>query len=197
MNFTRLLFEVFYRIGYTPWEGHTVPAALTRLVEGADRLSPGRALDVGCGTGDSSIYLARHGWEVTGLDFATAALGRARHKAAAAKVPVRFMQADATKLETYGLGADFRLVVDNGCLHGLSDEGRDAYVRGLTSTVPSGGRLVLAGFLPGKRRGPRGFDQDEIVRRFSPGWELLSGGTDTDMSNDPSDPIAVYALRRR
>jgi len=197
MNPGRLLFELFYRIGFTPWEGHRLPAALTRLVEGTDRLSTARALDIGCGTGDSSIYLAQHGWDVTGIDWATAALARARKKAAATKVAVRFMQADATKLETYGFGTDFRLVVDNGCLHGLSDEGRDAYVRGLTSMVPSGGRLVLAGFLPGKRRGPRGFDQDEIVRRFSPGWELLSAGVDQAVSNDPSDPIAVYDLRRR
>lgn len=197
MNAGRLLFELFYRIGYTPWEGHKLPAALTGLVEGAGRVSPGRALDVGCGTGDSSIYLARHGWDVTGVDWATAAVGRARRKAAAAKVSVRFMQADATKLDTYGLGTDFRLAVDNGCLHGLSDEGRDAYVRALTAMVPVGGRFILAGFLEGKRRGPRGFNQDEVVRRFSAGWELLSGGIDPAVSNDPSDPIAVYDLRRR
>jgi hypothetical protein len=62
--------------------------------------------------------------------------------------------------------------------------------------VPSGGRLLIAGFLPGKRRGPSGVGRDEIERRFSPGWELLGSGVDPGVSNDPKDPIAVYELRR-
>ena len=95
------------------------------------------------------------------------------------------------------LGSDFQLAVDNGCLHGLSDQQRDAYVQELTAMVPPGGRLILAGFLEGARRGPRGFNKPEIERRFSPGWELLHSGIDPKVSNDPGDPIAVYDLRRR
>ena len=196
MNLARLMFGLFYRIGFTPWEGHTLPARLTALVEGPAAAAPGRALDIGCGTGDTSIYLARHGWDVTAIDFVKQVLARTRAKAAAAGVSVRTMYADATKLASYDLGGPFQLVVDNGCLHALSDEGRSAYVRDVTAMVPSGGRLIIAGFLEGKRRGPRGFNREEIERRFS-SWELLSSGVDTDVSNDANDPIAVYELRRR
>lgn len=158
MAFSRLLFEIFYRIGFTPWEGHKLPSRLTALVEGPSALPAARALDVGCGTGDTSIYLAKHGWDVTAVDFAKPALARARGKAQAAGVNVRFAHADATRLASYGFGTDFRLVADNGCMHGLSDDGRAEYARALTAMVPSGGRLVIAAFLPGKRRGPAGVE---------------------------------------
>ena len=195
MGFERFLFGVFYRVGFTPWEGHGQAARLRDLVEGPNRLPPGRALDIGCGTGDASIYLARHGWHVTGLDFVNRALARARRKAAAAGVNVRFVQGDATRLASYGLGP-FDLVVDNGCLHGLSDEGRDAYVRDVTGVVSPGGRLIVAGFPEAKRRGPRGFNQPEIERRFAAGWKLLQAGIDPNVSNHAHDPIAVYELQR-
>ena len=197
MRLDRLVFGAMYRIGFTPWEGHALPAKLTELVEGRGALPAGRALDIGCGTGDTAIYLARHGWDVSAIDFVKRALDRARAKTEAAGVSVRYVHGDATQLGSYGLGPEFGLVTDNGCLHGLSNEGRDAYVRGLTPLVPPGGRLILAGFKEGKRRGPRGVDRPEIERRFASGWELVSSGVDVAVSNDPKDPIVVYDLRRR
>ena len=74
------LFRVFYGFGFTPWDGHAHTKALRELIEGtADTpaLPPAAALDVGCGTGDSSVYLAQHGWHVTGVDFVPKALGKA------------------------------------------------------------------------------------------------------------------------
>ena len=61
-------------------------------------LAPGTALDLGCGTGDNSIYLAKHGWQVTGVDYVAKPLDKARAKAAANKVAVNFAQADVTRL---------------------------------------------------------------------------------------------------
>lgn len=83
------LFRVFYRLGFTPWDNHALAQSLRNLVEGNDStgsLPAGAALDVGCGTGDSSIYLSQHGWQVTGIDFTPEALDKACAKARAAKV---------------------------------------------------------------------------------------------------------------
>ncbi len=197
MRFNRLTFGLFYRIGFTPWEGHPLPARLRELVEGPAALPKGKALDIGCGTGDTSIYLARHGWSVTAIDFVTIAIERARAKAAAAGMQIRMRQADVTRLDSYDVGNGFELIVDNGCLHGLSDEGRAAYVRDVGAIAVPGTTLLLAAFSERKRRGPRGFDRPEVERRFAPGWELLGSWRDAAVSKRPDDPIYVYELRRK
>ena len=99
----QLLFRILYGIGLTPWDGHPRSATLRELVEGSDRRSPGSALDVGCGTGDTSIYLAQSGWHVTGVDFTPKALEKARTKARAAGAAVDFIHADVTHLSQAGI----------------------------------------------------------------------------------------------
>jgi 2-polyprenyl-3-methyl-5-hydroxy-6-metoxy-1,4-benzoquinol methylase len=134
----RLLFQAFYRLGVIPWDGHPLAKSLRDLIEG-DGTSPalpaGTTLDIGCGTGDNSIYLAQHGWQVTGVDFVERAIDKARAKAEAKKLSITFAQADVTQLSTSGVGSDFALIVDNGCLHGISGEDRDAYVREVTAVA--------------------------------------------------------------
>ncbi|MEJ5943781.1 class I SAM-dependent methyltransferase [Pseudokineococcus basanitobsidens] len=72
------------------WSGR--PNAL--LVEVAGPLAPGRALDLGCGEGGDSVWLASHGWTTTAVDVAPTALGRTREAAAAAGVEVATEQHD-------------------------------------------------------------------------------------------------------
>lgn len=168
------LFRVFYRLGFTPWDGHPQSAALRDLVEGSNALPPGSALDLGCGTGDASIYLAQHGWRVTGADFIPKALDEARAKARAAGATVDFIQADVTHLSQSGIDPGFQLIVDNGCFHGMSDHDRDLYVQEVSTVAAPGARLFMIAFKPSGRFGPQGVEQAEIERRFTPGWTLLS-----------------------
>ena len=80
----RAVYDLLYRIG-APWDGPPRPE-LVALVEAGvltpARLAPGRAIDLGCGTGANVRYLARHGFETTGVDFSTVALQVARRRAA-------------------------------------------------------------------------------------------------------------------
>ncbi|MEX2581724.1 MAG: class I SAM-dependent methyltransferase [Gemmatimonadota bacterium] len=197
LSMGRLMFSLMYRIGFTPWDGHPLPARLREWVEGVEALPPGKALDLGCGTGDTAIYLARHHWEVTAVDFVEGALEKARRKTERADVDVRYFRADATELGRYGLGKDFDLIVDSGLLHGLSDPARNAYVRELGAHVIPGGRLLILSFDAKARRGPRGISQAEVERRFAHDWELIATGVDLAASREPTDPIFVHALRRR
>lgn len=168
------LFRVFYRLGFTPWDGHPQSAVLRDLVEGSDPMPPGSALDLGCGTGDASIYLAQHGWRVTGTDFVPKALDEARAKAAAAGATVDFVHADVTHLRQSGIDPGFQLIVDNGCFHGMSDHDRDLYVQEVSAVADPGARLLMIAFKPAGRFGPAGVEQAEIERRFTPDWALLS-----------------------
>ena len=190
---------MLYGIGFAPWDGHPLAKGLRDLVEGsadASALSPGTALDVGCGTGDSSIYLAKHGWQVTGVDFVPKALDKARAKARAADVDVEFVHADVTQLSHVGIGSDKGLIVDNGCLHGMSDEDRDAYVREITTLAAPNARLSLVAFTPGGSFGVPGIGQAEIERRFAPGWALLAEANEPAATAKGRFAARYYLLQR-
>jgi SAM-dependent methyltransferase len=168
------LFRVFYALGFTPWDGHPLSTTLRELVEGADALPPGAALDVGCGTGDTSIYLAQHGWQVTGVDFTLKALDKARSKARAADATVNFLHADVTHLRQAGINGPFQLIVDNGCFHGMSEGDRDLYVHEISAAATPGARLLMIAFKRSGGFGPAGVDQTDVERRFTPTWQLVS-----------------------
>ncbi|HWF29181.1 MAG TPA: class I SAM-dependent methyltransferase [Mycobacterium sp.] len=193
------LFRIFYRVGFTPWDGHAIAQSLRDLVEGTGdnrALPTGSALDVGCGTGDCSIYLARHGWKVTAVDFVVKALDEARAKAGTADVSVDFVRADVTHLSHAGIGAGFQLIVDNGCIHNMSDGDRDAYVREVSAVGAPDARLLIVAFAPGGRFGVRGIDHAEMERRFAPGWTLLSAGDEQELDREQT-PTRYYLFQRR
>lgn len=123
----RVMGDLTYRFGLGPQPSDVPDHRLMELVEGPGQLAPGRALDLGCGTGRNAIYLGRHGWETTGVEFVGYAVEVARHKAETRAVPVRFVTGDVTRLPELGLGEDFRLLVDGGCYHMIPDGRRDAY----------------------------------------------------------------------
>lgn len=191
-TFQRLLFGLMYRVGFTPWDGHALPVRLRRLLEGPEALPPGRAIDLGCGTGDTSICLAQHGWDVVALDLVTVALKRARAKARIAGARVQWIRGDVTRLESYGVTSGVHLCVDNGCLHVLSDEARSAYVRSVTAIAARHAPLIITAF-------PHSIGAAEIARRFSDGWELLASEVDPNVrvSYHANHPVYVHELRRR
>ena len=193
MSSKHALFRIFYRLGFTPWDGHPIANNLQDLVK---ELPAGKALDLGCGTGDSSIYLAQHGWKVTGVDYVPHALDKARAKAAATNAPVDFVRADVTRLSHEGIGANFGLIVDNGCLHNMSDGDRDAYVREVSAVAAPGARLLIVAFLPGGRFGVRGVQPAEMERRFTSTWTMLSTGSERELDQEQT-PAKYYLYERK
>lgn len=180
-------FKLAYRLGFTPWEksGVALGSQLASLLdrEQADAVRPlGKALDIGCGTGDHAIELARRGWQVTGVDYVARALDKARAKAAAAGVAVEYVEGDATRLGDV-VGGGYELLLDVGCLHGFKPDLRERYARGATAVTAPGGVLLVFAFGPG-RRGPmpRGLSRDELVTLFG-GWQLSH--------DEPADPEAM------
>ena len=195
----QLLFRTFYQLGFTPWDGHPIATSLRSLVEGSDdqrALTPGRALDVGCGTGDTSIYLAQHGWQVTGLDFVSKAVEKARAKADGAGTTIDFRQGDATRLSTEGVGTGFGLIVDQGCLHSMSSGDRDKYASEVTTAAAPDARLFLVEFTPGGSIGVPGIDQAEIERRFAEAWTMVSTGNQPYPASRRSNALRYYVLHR-
>jgi SAM-dependent methyltransferase len=167
---SRLFFWLAYRFGRTPWDTNVTPPELVRTVQGPDALPPGRALDLGCGTGTNAIYLARHGWDVVGVDFVDKAIRQARKKAAQVGAEVQFYTGDVTRLERIeGLTGSFDLVLDIGCLHSVTPEGRARYAEGVVNLLRSGGTFMLYawGPRPGDS-GDRGLSPEQVKTAFAP-----------------------------
>lgn len=193
--------RMMYRLGLTPWDNGAIPPELSDLVEGPDALAPGRALDLGCGTGTHAVYLTQHGWQVTGVDAAPQALGEAERRAAAAGVAPTWITGDITHLSDIGVGSAYDLVLDVACFHGLPPGQRSGTARQITQVARTGGTLLLAAFAPAKRGPlPSGMDKDEVARLFGSDWDVLWQRRAADAplpkflkSADPT----CYCLRKR
>jgi cyclopropane fatty-acyl-phospholipid synthase-like methyltransferase len=188
-----LAYRLMYRVGFTPWDNDEVPHELVALVEGDNALSPGRALDLGCGTGTQAVYLARHGWHVTALDVVDRALRRARARGAAAGVEVEWVHHDVGRLSERGLEPGVTMVLDRGCYHGLSKASREGYARGVEAVAAPGTTLLLMSFAPNRKPfGPSGATEAELRDRFGGAWELVEATPATERS--PSGPMADVPL---
>jgi len=112
-----------------------------------ERLPPGRALDVGCGHGVDTLWLATHGWQVTAVDFSAVALARGRAMAEAAGVDVasriEWIESDLAALPSGPQRYD--LVV---CCYVHLAGSVEESVRRMAAGVASGGALLLVGHRP-------------------------------------------------
>lgn len=128
-------FEAAYR-EIPPWEIGRPQPAVASLVSGAAFVGP--VLDVGCGTGENALELARSGLEVVAVDSSPAAIDAARSKAMERGLDVEFAVADAHNLS---LGRRFTTILDSALLHVIGD--RHRYSDQLASVIEPDGRLVL------------------------------------------------------
>ncbi|MGB8311407.1 MAG: class I SAM-dependent methyltransferase, partial [Halobacteriota archaeon] len=104
----------------------------------------GSVLDVGCGTGENALYLAAHGHEVWGIDFAPTAIQKAHEKAAQRHLAATFLVLNVLELHT--LGRTFDTVIDSGLFHSLSDEERPLFVGNLAAVIRRGGTYFMLCF---------------------------------------------------
>ncbi|HET8841265.1 MAG TPA: class I SAM-dependent methyltransferase, partial [Ktedonobacteraceae bacterium] len=116
-----------YEDGNPPWDTRITPPELVAQIEGPQTRPAGRALDLGCGTGTNSLYLAGHGWDVTGIDFISSAIEQAREKQRGIGTlagNVHFLVGDVTRLNALKLDTGYTLLFDLGCLHSIEASAR-------------------------------------------------------------------------
>jgi SAM-dependent methyltransferase len=143
LNRARWRFKWRYWRGDTPWDTQITPPEVEAFIS---QHPPGRALDLGCGTGTNAITLARHGWRVTGVDFVPSAIRAACAKADGSGLAVEFFVADVTRLET--LNGPYDYVLDIGCLFSLAPEEKLNYRSQLRRLLRPGGCYMLYAWLP-------------------------------------------------
>jgi len=139
--FRRLIFQYWY-FGQPPWDTGISPPELLEFIQNN---KPGRAIDIGCGTGTNVITLAKAKWQVTGVDFASRAIKIAKQKIKADGIQADLSVNDATKLE--GINGVFDLALDLGCFHSILKDGQAKYLTQLDRILAPSGFWLMYGFL--------------------------------------------------
>jgi 2-polyprenyl-3-methyl-5-hydroxy-6-metoxy-1,4-benzoquinol methylase len=106
-----------YREGNLPWDTGRPSSELQSVLK-KNAIWPCRALEIGCGTGTNSVWLAQQGFEVTGIDVAPLAVEQAEKRARAAGVKARFLAADVLQ-QLPDLNGPFDFFFDRGCYHAV------------------------------------------------------------------------------
>lgn len=166
----RLLYDLIYRFFPVDWVfGPTsqIEQYVDLAIDG--RIKPGSAITLGCGVGRETIYLAKKGFNVIGLDFSPTAIQKARAKAKEEGVEVEFIVDDLTNLQ-HTLGT-YDLVMDFGAFNDLSQGARDLYMKNVLPMIKPGDHYIMFSF-------DKMLHPDEVTQRFSDNFiiEVLHTG---------------------
>jgi SAM-dependent methyltransferase len=127
-----------------PWNREVPPEILDSMVE-SGKILPCRAIDLGCGTGNYSVYLASRGFRVVGIDISTSAIDIARYIAKKKKLSCCFLCLDLTKpvqeiTETFDFAFEWEL------LHHIFPPKREAYIQNINRLLNTGGIYLSVHF---------------------------------------------------
>ena len=164
--FRRLSFNLWY-FRSPPWDSGITPPELFEFI----RTHPaGRAIDLGCGTGTNIITLAKTGWQVTGIDYASRAIQIAKRKLRKANIKAQLLRGDVTNFKT---DSQFDLALDIGCFHGLDNKAD--YLTQLDNILaPNGFWLMYGFFKPDPHLSGPGLVQPDLDMISAQAFTLLS-----------------------
>jgi thioredoxin reductase/SAM-dependent methyltransferase len=173
-----------YRSRPQNWSGNP-NSVLTEEVAG---LPVGAALDAGSGEGADAIWLARHGWRVTGAEFSRTALDRAAAQAQQLDLAVQWLHVDLSKQpppERYDLVSAFYLHMPH--------EARRIVFANLAGAVAPGGTLLIVGHdlsdlettMPRPNLAEMGWSAQEVVDALGDGWEIVVAEARPRRAADP------------
>ncbi|MCQ4120392.1 class I SAM-dependent methyltransferase [Rhodococcus tibetensis] len=189
------------------WSGNPNP----RVVEQLASVTPGRALDIGCGEGADVIWLAANGWDATGVDVSMVALDRAAARAAEAGAAVAahttWQQVDIRSWEPPA--GQFDLV--SAQFMQLPEPTRGDLHRRLAAAVRPGGHLLIVGHHPADLKTSVGrpdvpdimFTAEQVAAALEPeSWEILVCAAPEREIQDPEGNLVaiqdavLHAVRR-
>lgn len=188
-----------------PWNIKEPPTALVQLVK-AGKVRPCRTIDLGCGTGNHSIYLAGRGFDVTGVDISATAIKIAEQNAREKSVSCNFVVADVLG-DLKEVTGTFDFAYDWELLHHIFPEDRKKYLKNVCAKLKTGSRYLSLCFSErdpqfggtGKyRKTPLGTllyfsSEDEIRELFEPYFHIEELSTVEIRGKNAPHP-SVYAF---
>jgi SAM-dependent methyltransferase len=187
-----------YLRGELPWDADEPDVHLVELVR-AGIVDPGRALEIGSGTGTNALWLAGQGFDVLGIDVSERAVEMATAKARPHGRRVTFAMHDVLE-DT--LAGPFDFVFDRGCFHVFDEpEQRARFAQRVADLLrPEGVWLSLVGSTegPAREHGPPRRSARDIVDAVEPFLEVVSlRATEFDADLPTAAQAWVCLARRR
>lgn len=179
-----------------PWQ-KTQASYSTQVIE-SEKVKPGLTLDLGCGTGAKSIYLAKRGFKVKGVDISETAIEHTKENAKKARVKVKFIAANATNLGFLG-DKKFDFILDWTNLHDITKAKQRKYVDEIIKYTKKGGSLILRCF---SKRGVKKesahrlmgtvhlFSKKDIKNLFGKGFKILETNKSKPFVRKEKEPPA-------
>ena len=156
-----------------PWEEGRPSPILVDLVR-KGKVRKGAALDICCGTGHNTLFLAQEGFQVAGIDISPTAVNYARERCQEAGVSCQLTPGNAVDLPYPD--QSFDLVFDRGCFHHIPPAERDAFIKGVHRVLRPGGKYQLIAFSDKDRWAPQGFSREQLIEYFSLWFRIESLG---------------------
>ena len=162
-----------YQSGDMPWEKGEASPGLVDFLTAHPDLSKGTVAIPGCGTGHDVRAWARAGFEAWGFDLAPSAIRLAAEKTAAAGLRTSFRQSDFLKDAPE---QTFDWLFEHTLYCAIDPSQRDEYVRAVERWLRPDGQFLAVHYMIRDKEGPPfGSQQEELMERFSPGFELVQG----------------------
>ncbi len=137
------IFEKIYEKPGAVWTRTEPPQELVELIE-KEKIKPCKVIDIGCGEGFYSIYLALKGFDVTGIDLSEKAIQYAKENAAEQGVNIHFIVMDIADLEK--LPEKFNFVLEWGIMHHIMPPQRQKYVKDIARLLNKSGKYLSVCF---------------------------------------------------
>lgn len=185
MSEDKEIFERIYRSPGAGWTKSQPPTELVGLVENK-QVKPCKSIDIGCGEGFYSIYLASKGFNVLGIDLSEQAIEYAKENAKQAKRRIRFMAMDINSL--LQLNETFDFVLEWSVMHHIMPPKRPKYINDVSETLRDGGKYLSVCF---SERSPEAIatgekyaispvgtklyysSQNELIELFDPHFQII------------------------
>ena len=163
--------EDIYQSKSTPWDVGKPEPYLVEFLE-KENIKPCDAIDLGCGTGNEAIFLAKKGFNVTGVDISQAAIKEAEKKSKDARLNVKFIVSDIAKLK---LKKKVDFAFDRACFHFIDPVDRSKYIQLVAKCLNPGAIfLLIISSEHETAKGPYQFAKEDIKNLFSKYFEILS-----------------------
>jgi SAM-dependent methyltransferase len=191
-----------------PWHRDQPPALLPDALR-AHRAGRRRALDLGCGSGDHAVFMARHGYRVTAVDYLPEALEMAAATVAHAErdgiIPPGSVELVDSDVLAWDADEPYDVVLDSGCLHGMRGRQRDRYRRSLDTWMAPDASLVLVhalqrGFPNRRPFAPHPCPRETVLDLIGPRFTLCAEHRDMlrgrGLADWPWYRLGTFWLRR-